>query len=75
MRYNRRRDTADHHGLPPTLTLAHRRSSEAKRTSGIPQALQQRPPESPAEVAHIESARIARRPILGGLINKYSQAA
>jgi putative transposase len=31
-------------------------------------AFQQRPPESPAEVAHIESARIARRPILGGLV-------
>ena len=42
MRYSRRRDTADHHGLPPTLTLEHRCSSEAKRTSGTPQGISTR---------------------------------
>jgi hypothetical protein len=36
MRYISRRDTADHHGLPPTLTLAHCCSSETRRTSGTP---------------------------------------
>ncbi|MGE5291594.1 MAG: integrase core domain-containing protein [Micromonosporaceae bacterium] len=38
-------------------------------------ALQQRPPEPPAVAVHTESARIVGNPILGGLINEYSQAA
>jgi hypothetical protein len=37
MRYSRRRNTADHHGPPPTP--AYRRSSEAMQTIGTPQVL------------------------------------
>src|ERR1019366_1460708 len=37
-RYSRRRDnTADHHGL--SLTLVHRRSPQARQTSGTPQGV------------------------------------
>jgi transposase InsO family protein len=38
-------------------------------------ALGQRPPNPPAEVVELATARIQRRPIFGGLINEYSQAA
>jgi transposase InsO family protein len=37
-------------------------------------SLGQRPPNPPATVVDLNAARIQRRPILGGLINEYSQA-
>jgi transposase InsO family protein len=38
-------------------------------------SLGQRPPDPPPEVDDVTAARVRRRPILGGLINEYSQAA
>jgi transposase InsO family protein len=38
-------------------------------------SLQQRPPNPPAGVVNLATARVQRRPILGGLINEYTQAA
>jgi transposase InsO family protein len=38
-------------------------------------SLGQRPPRPPTEVVDLTTARVRRRPILGGLINEYSQAA
>lgn len=38
-------------------------------------SLGQRPPDPPSEVADWTAARVRRRPILGGLINEYSQEA
>jgi len=38
-------------------------------------ALQQHPPSRPPRPVDLAPARVQRRPILGGLINKYSQAA
>jgi putative transposase len=38
-------------------------------------SLQQRPPNPPPPAVHPASARHQRRPILGGLINEYSQVA
>ena len=38
-------------------------------------SLGQRPPNPPPPVVDLAAARIKRRPILGGLINEYSQAA
>jgi putative transposase len=38
-------------------------------------SLGQRPPDPPSEVADLTAATVQRRPILGGLINEYSQAA
>jgi putative transposase len=38
-------------------------------------SLGQRPPNPPPDVVGLTAARIRRRPILGGLINEYSQAA
>ena len=38
-------------------------------------SLGQRPPNPPSEVANVTATRVRRRPILGGLINEYSQAA
>jgi hypothetical protein len=40
IRQSRRRDTANHHGLP--LTLIHRCSSQGRQTSGTPHDLYQR---------------------------------
>ena len=37
--------------------------------------LGQRPPDPPSQVADLTAARVRRHPILGGLINKYAQAA
>jgi hypothetical protein len=37
--------------------------------------LGQRPPNPPPQVVDLNTASIQRRPILGGLINEYSQAA
>jgi transposase InsO family protein len=38
-------------------------------------SLGQRPPNPPPHVVDLVTARVHRRPILGGLINKYSQVA
>ena len=38
-------------------------------------ALQQRPPNPSPRVVDLDTARVRQRPILGGLINEYSQAA
>ena len=38
-------------------------------------ALQQQPPEPPPGIINLDVARVRRRPILGGLINEYAQAA
>jgi putative transposase len=38
-------------------------------------SLNQRPPKRPVDVVEATSGRVRRRPILGGLINEYSQAA
>jgi putative transposase len=38
-------------------------------------SLNQRPPNPPRKVVQAPTARVRRRPILGGLINEYSQAA
>ncbi|NJC72898.1 transposase [Planosporangium thailandense] len=38
-------------------------------------SLGQRPPNPPTRVVDLNAARVQRRPILGGLINEYSQAA
>jgi putative transposase len=38
-------------------------------------SLGQRPPNPPPQVVDLNAARVRRRPILGGLINEYSQAA
>ncbi|GAA1575318.1 hypothetical protein GCM10009827_116470 [Dactylosporangium maewongense] len=38
-------------------------------------SLGQRPPNPPPQVVDLTAARVQRRPILGGLINEYSQAA
>ena len=38
-------------------------------------SLGQRPPNPPPHIVDLAAARIKRRPILGGLINEYSQAA
>ncbi|MEV0810574.1 integrase core domain-containing protein [Micromonospora sp. NPDC050200] len=38
-------------------------------------SLDQRPPNPPPHVVDLTTARVQRHPILGGLINKYSQAA
>ncbi|MEV4628218.1 integrase core domain-containing protein [Micromonospora sp. NPDC049523] len=37
-------------------------------------SLGQQPPNPPSRVTDLTAARIRRRPILGGLINEYSQA-
>ena len=39
------------------------------------QALDQRPPNPPSRPADLDTQRVRRRPILGGLINEYTQAA
>ncbi|MEV4135101.1 integrase core domain-containing protein [Dactylosporangium sp. NPDC049742] len=39
------------------------------------QSLEQQPPNPPPPVADLGAARVRRRPVLGGLINEYSQAA
>ncbi|MFC5006749.1 integrase core domain-containing protein [Dactylosporangium cerinum] len=39
------------------------------------QSLDQQPPNPPPPVADLGVARVRRRPVLGGLINEYSQAA
>ena len=39
------------------------------------QSLNQRPPNPPPQVADLTAVRVQRRPILGGLINEYEQAA
>jgi putative transposase len=38
-------------------------------------SLHQRPPNAPVELPEATTAGVRRRPILGGLINEYSQAA
>jgi hypothetical protein len=38
-------------------------------------SLGQRPPNPPTTIVDLNTARVQRRPILGGLINEYSQAA
>ncbi|WP_242624232.1 transposase [Micromonospora kangleipakensis] len=38
-------------------------------------SLDQQPPNPPPQVVDLNAARVQRRPILGGLINEYSQAA
>jgi putative transposase len=38
-------------------------------------SLNQQPPNPPSQVVDLRAARVQRRPILGGLINQYSQAA
>jgi putative transposase len=38
-------------------------------------ALSQEPPNPPPQVVDLDAARVRRRPILGGLINEYTQAA
>jgi putative transposase len=38
-------------------------------------SLGQQPPNPAPRVADLNAARVHRRPILGGLINEYSQAA
>src|SRR4051794_31061748 len=38
-------------------------------------SLDQRPPDRPVDVGDTTSTRVRRRPVLGGLINEYSQAA
>ena len=38
-------------------------------------SLGQRPPNPPSPVVDLAAARVRRRPILGGLINEYAQAA
>jgi putative transposase len=38
-------------------------------------SLDQRPPNPPLQVVDLDTARVQRQPILGGLINEYSQAA
>ncbi|WP_238011223.1 integrase core domain-containing protein [Dactylosporangium sp. AC04546] len=38
-------------------------------------SLDQRPPNPPTQVVDLTAARVQRRPILGGLINEYTQAA
>jgi hypothetical protein len=38
-------------------------------------SLRQQPPNPPPQVVDLNAARVHRRPILGGLINEYSQAA
>ncbi|MFF4879444.1 integrase core domain-containing protein [Micromonospora sp. NPDC000668] len=38
-------------------------------------SLSQQPPNPPTRVVDLNAARVQRRPILGGLINEYSQAA
>ena len=39
------------------------------------QALAQRPPNPPRQAVHATVTKIQQRPILGGLINEYAQAA
>ena len=39
------------------------------------QSLQQRPPTPPPPAVDLATTRVQRRPILGGLINEYAQAA
>jgi hypothetical protein len=38
-------------------------------------SLGQQPPNPPPQVVDLNAARVQRRPILGGLINEYTQAA
>ncbi|WP_327003219.1 transposase [Dactylosporangium sp. NBC_01737] len=38
-------------------------------------SLDQRPPNPPPQVVDLTTARVQRHPILGGIINEYSQAA
>ena len=38
-------------------------------------SLGQQPPNLPSPVVDLAAARVERRPILGGLINEYTQAA
>jgi hypothetical protein len=38
-------------------------------------SLNQRPPDRPVDVTELPTAWVRRRPILGSLINEYSQAA
>jgi hypothetical protein len=38
-------------------------------------ALDQRPPNPSPQIVDLNTARVRRRPILGGLINEYTQAA
>lgn len=40
-----------------------------------PAPLSQRPPNPPQQVVDLTDPRVQRRPILGGLINEYTQAA
>jgi len=38
-------------------------------------SLDQQPPNPPPKAVDLNNARVHRRPILGGLINEYTQAA
>jgi hypothetical protein len=49
--------------------VAHYNGHQPHRSLG------QRPPNPPPHVVDLVTARVHRRPILGGLINEYSQAA
>jgi hypothetical protein len=43
--------------------------------SPIRRSNRQQPPNPPPQVVDVNAARVQRRPILGGLINQYTQAA
>jgi putative transposase len=53
----------------PTEYTTHYNRHRPHRT------LDQQPPNPPPQIVNLDTARIRRRPILGGLINEYSQAA
>jgi putative transposase len=52
-----------------TVYTAHYTGHRPHRSLGQP------PPNPSAQVVDVTAARVQRRPILGGLINEYTQAA
>jgi hypothetical protein len=59
------------HNLATVLTEYTRRNNEHRPH----RSLGQRPPNPPPQVADSTAVSVRRRPVLGGLINEYSQAA
>lgn len=67
------RSDADRHQRQLTRVLAeYARHYNEHRPH---RALQQQPPQPQPRIVALDTARIRRRPMLGGLINEYAQAA
>ncbi|MGI5176866.1 hypothetical protein ACQEVZ_11090 [Dactylosporangium sp. CA-152071] len=64
-----------HSDGPASAWLRRVRAGDRVKLAGPRRSIGQRPPNPPPQVVDLTAARVQRRPILGGLINEYSQAA